>query len=101
MFIRRQGSNVLSEWESIPGNKKKALSWGYEIYTGEAEKGNDGEWYVKGTVPPIMPETYADKRKKEYPPIEDQLDMIYWDKINHSDKWAEVISAIKAKHPKL
>ena len=100
MFIKRQDSNVLSEWENIPENREKALSWGYEIYDGEAEKGYDGEWYVKGTSPTAATETYAEKRRKEYPSVEDQLDMIYWDKINHSDNWAENISAIKAKYPK-
>lgn len=44
--------------------------------------------------------SYSDKRKSEYPPIEDQLDMIYWDKVNDTNIWFETISAIKAKYPK-
>lgn len=45
-------------------------------------------------------QTYADKRYSEYPPIEEQLDMIYWDKINGTDIWEQTISAIKEKYPK-
>ena len=44
--------------------------------------------------------TYADKRKGAYPSIEEQLDMIYWDKIYGTDIWVETISAIKARYPK-
>ncbi len=40
--------------------------------------------------------TYADKRLQEYPPIQDQLDMIYHD----IDAWREKIAAIKLRHPK-
>lgn len=41
--------------------------------------------------------TYADKRKEEYPPIEDQLDDIYH---NGIDGWKSTIKAIKDKYPK-
>lgn len=44
--------------------------------------------------------TYAEKRAKEYPPIGDQLDMIYWDNVYKTNIWQETISAIKAKYPK-
>lgn len=40
--------------------------------------------------------SYAEKRVQEYPPIQDQLDMIFHD----IDAWRTRISAIKAKHPK-
>ena len=31
--------------------------------------------------------TYKQKRQNEYPKIEDQLDMIYWDKVNNTSIW--------------
>ena len=43
---------------------------------------------------------YADQRKLAYPPIEQQLDMLYWDKINGTDHWQEAIDAVKQKFPK-
>lgn len=43
---------------------------------------------------------YELKRKKEYPNIIDQLDMIYWDSINGTQNWVSKISEIKEKYPK-
>ena len=43
---------------------------------------------------------YKEKRSKEYPKIEDQLDMLYWDKINGTDNWLNLINEVKKKYPK-
>jgi hypothetical protein len=43
---------------------------------------------------------YQRDRAKEYPTIQEQLDMQYWDKINGTDTWEQAINAVKAKHPK-
>ena len=40
------------------------------------------------------------QRLAAYPPIEDQLDMIYWDQINGTQKWRDTITEIKKKFPK-
>jgi hypothetical protein len=39
-------------------------------------------------------------RKNEYPSIEEQLDMLYWDKINGTDNWKDVITQVKNNNPK-
>lgn len=44
--------------------------------------------------------TYVDQRIAAYPDISDQLDIIYWDKINGTTDWLDLISEIKAKYPK-
>lgn len=38
--------------------------------------------------------------KRQYPSIEVQLDMLYWDKINNTNVWEETISQIKERFPK-
>ena len=43
---------------------------------------------------------YADRRKMAYPPIEQQLDMLYWDKINGTENWQTAINAVKQQFPK-
>lgn len=43
---------------------------------------------------------YKRKRAAEYPSISDQLDMLYWDKINGTNNWQNAIDSIKAKYPK-
>ena len=40
------------------------------------------------------------KREKEYPSIQDQLDMQYWDKENDTTTWADAISKVKTENPK-
>ena len=43
---------------------------------------------------------YDQLRKVEYPPIEEQLDMLYWDLMNGTDNWRDKITEIKTKYPK-
>lgn len=43
---------------------------------------------------------YKDDRKKGYGSIDDQLDMMYWDKINGTTTWVDHVAAVKATHPK-
>lgn len=49
---------------------------------------------------PVRELSYAQLRQQEYGSIENQLDLIYWDKINGTTLWQDSISAIKEKYPK-
>ena len=62
--------------------------------------GFNGKRYFKGQEPTPPEPSYIEKRLAEYPPISDQLDMIYWDKVNSTNLWQEKIAEIKAKYPK-
>ena len=66
----------------------------------DVEQAYDGSWYVEGYAPEKPEPTYAEKRLAEYPSIGDQLDMIYWDKVNNTNLWQEKITEIKNKYPK-
>ena len=66
----------------------------------EVEQAWDGSWYLSGHCPAEPEKTYAEKRLAEYPAISEQLDMIYWDKVNGTNLWQEKIAEIKAKYPK-
>ncbi len=53
------------------------------------------------TAPPEPPgPAYDDKRRKAYPSVGDQLDMIYKDMKNSTTAHADAVEAIKAKYPK-
>lgn len=67
----------------------------------EVEQAHNGDWYVLGFAPTKPEATYAEKRQSEYPMISDQLDMIYWDKVNNTNLWQEKIAEIKSKYPKV
>ena len=44
--------------------------------------------------------SYVQKRLKEYPTIQDQLDMQYWDKVNGTTNWEDAIAKVKSDNPK-
>lgn len=44
-----------------------------------------------------VPISYAERRRQEYPAIEEQLDILYH---YGYDAWKAVIAEIKSKHPK-
>jgi hypothetical protein len=50
--------------------------------------------------PDIIEPDYATLRQQEYPSREEQLDMMYWDRVNGTNIWEETIQAIKDKYPK-
>jgi hypothetical protein len=43
---------------------------------------------------------YQRDRAKEYPSIQEQLDMQYWDTVNGTTTWQDKINEIKTKYPK-
>jgi hypothetical protein len=40
------------------------------------------------------------QRLRKYPTIQDQLDMLYWDKVNNTNVWKDTIQAVKDQFPK-
>jgi len=50
--------------------------------------------------PDIIEPDYATLRQQEYPTIQEQEDMKYWDEINGTTVWRDTITAIKDKYPK-
>ena len=66
----------------------------------DVEQAWNGDWYQEGYVPQRPELTYAEKRLAEYPALGEQLDMIYWDKVNNTNLWQEKITEIKTKYPK-
>ncbi|MBQ4472126.1 MAG: hypothetical protein II942_02645 [Alphaproteobacteria bacterium] len=82
-------------------NEKVAKKLGLTLTTDkEIVGGYDGKRYFKGEEPSAPEASYSEKRAAEYPSIADQLDMIYWDKVNGTNLWVEKITAIKTKYPK-
>jgi hypothetical protein len=46
------------------------------------------------------PDTYKYQRMAEYPSIQEQMDMQYWDAINGTTTWQDAINAVKQKYQK-
>ena len=45
-------------------------------------------------------ENYKRQRADEYPSLQEQLDMQYWDSVNGTTIWQDTINQIKTKYPK-
>jgi hypothetical protein len=43
---------------------------------------------------------YQRDRQTQYPSIADQLDMLYWDKVNGTENWLNSIESVKSRFPK-
>lgn len=87
--------------ESTPSLKvAKSLGWTITIPEENTERSYDGSLWEKGYAPATPEPTYAEKRAAEYPAITEQLDMLYWDKINGTNIWQDAITTIKNKYPK-
>lgn len=48
----------------------------------------------------VDPDQYAIDRSTAYPPIQEQLDMQYWDSVNGTTTWKDAIEAVKTENPK-
>ena len=48
----------------------------------------------------IDPDTYKYNREQEYPSIQEQLDMQYWDSVNGTTTWKDAIAKVKSDNPK-
>jgi len=46
------------------------------------------------------PDAYKIKRQIEYPSVQDQLDMQYWDNVNSTTTWKDTIAKVKSDNPK-
>lgn len=48
----------------------------------------------------VAAESYRTDRRLEYPPLQEQLDMMYWDSVNGTSNWKDLIQSVKEKYPK-
>ena len=90
--------------------KPQAISWKYDIQCAEVngvlqdfssplteEQINTAVSEYETHLNSIQ---YQKDRTKEYPLIQDQLDMQYWDKVNNTTNWEDAIAKVKTDNPK-
>lgn len=82
-------------------NGKIIRIYGGIQYEGQESIQDDDQEYLDFIDPP---KTYVDYRKERYlsdlGDIGDQLDIMYWDKINGTSVWEDTITQIKTDIPK-
>ena len=82
------------EW-TVDGNTYAGINWLDETDTKPTEAEVNAEIDRLNTL-----ETYQIPRLKQYPSIQNQLDLLYWDKKNGTNKWVETIDKVKSDNPK-
>ncbi len=85
---------------SYTDDKNLAKKLGFNIKLENIEIADNGIAYEAGFAPAAPQKSYIELRLLAYPPVEEQLDMIYWDMVNGTRKWQDTIQAIKEKYPK-
>ena len=70
-------------------------------FTAEEETARDAEEakYADEVVAQELVQ-YQQDRRENYLPIGDQLELIYWDKVNGNELWDEHVATVKSDHPK-
>ena len=76
--------------------KTGVLEW----YDKNIEKPTDDAVQAKLTELQANYDAKKYQRDRQYPPIGEQLDLQYWDKVNGTSKWQEAVSKVKSDHPK-
>ena len=84
-------------WNFIDNTREQSKQNKNKILAQEANDQLDSAKLAAQTTPS---KRYGEFRSMEYAPIQDQLDMIFWDKINSTDIHQTHISGIKKKYPK-
>lgn len=79
----------------LGGSDGKALS---EFEVSHAP--DDARQHWNGSSYDPIQLSYVEQRKISYPSIQDQLDMQYWDSINNTTNWIDLVSSIKNRSPK-
>jgi hypothetical protein len=85
------------DWE-ITGNTYDALVWKSTIISKPSEQELLLE--IIKLQAEYDAKQYQRDRAPEYPTMQEQLDMQYWDAINGTTTWQDAINAVKAKYPK-
>lgn len=76
-------------------NTKIIAAFGRPQREGQERIEQDDPEYIEFITP-----GYRDLRRKAYKPIGEQLDMIYWDKVDGTTLWQDHINEVKTQYPK-
>jgi len=87
-FTQAEKEAIAVEWNSNH-EKKEANAWVLHRIEGKTNSHIDAN-----------NKRIIDSKEEGYIPITDQLDMIYWDKVNGTDNWKTSIDDVKARFTK-
>jgi hypothetical protein len=81
----------------IAGNSRSDVTWLDGKPAPTDQQWADAEAVVNAM---LASEVIRQKRAAEYPPVQEQMDMMYHDALNGTLTWVDMVRSIKSKHPK-
>jgi len=87
------------------GGWKDGITINETFYNENVFSKNKPSWIDVNLIISELKTAYANKqykrnRAKEYPSIQEQLDMQYWDSVNGTTTWKDAITKVKTDNPK-
>lgn len=98
-FIKISKDNIIVRMDFVTDIDESKIDWYLNDLTQQLENELKLQKLYSNNKNQIE-QSYSIKRQNEYPNIKDQLDMLYWDLMNGTDKWRDKITEIKTKYPK-
>jgi hypothetical protein len=104
--IAQIDNNIAKEnISSSIGGWKDGITIDETFYNENVSSNNKPSWTDVNSIISELKTAYVNKqykrnRAKEYPSIQEQLDMQYWDSVNGTTTWQDKINEIKTKYPK-
>lgn len=90
--------NSASAFAFDGSNTYEGVTWLSEDITMPSKEEFEARW--EELEQQYLNNQYQRDRAKEYPSLQEQLDMQYWDSVNGTTTWQDAINAVKAKYPK-
>ena len=90
------------KWDIVCNCKYNNGNW--EIFNWESDTPQPSREEIEAEIPNYQAvldsKHYQSEREENYPSIQEQLDMQYWDNVNGTTTWKDAIAKVKADYPK-
>lgn len=100
-LVFNKDTKQLEQWSNIdqlPPSLTKLVPKEHDKWDEEKDKWIGHEDYIKKQLEHEA--SYEFKRRRNYPPLFEQLDTLYWDMKKGTDNWVKSREAVKEKYPK-
>ena len=95
-----QGKNLSNAYTIELDINEPVIGKIYDKETGEFAIDIQDPNTSKKDIELINAPEYVKKRVAKYPDLGEQFDLLYWDKVNSTTKWQDLITGIKIECPK-
>ena len=100
ILIKVLDKHYNGKWESFPSPTGTMSDFENINWVGDAPSKSDFQAQYDAEEQAYNSVQYQRDRAISYPSLQDQLDMLYWDRKNGTKTWEESIDKVKSDNPK-